>query len=74
MIVNNLPWMLYFDGSKSKEGVGERFLLIDPKGNKTCIVCILEFDCTNNIAEYESLIQGMKKDLDLHIKVLLVYG
>ena len=36
--VNSLPWMLYFDGSKSKEGVGAGALLIDPKGNKTCIV------------------------------------
>jgi hypothetical protein len=27
-------WMMYFDGSKSKEGLGERCILIDPKGKK----------------------------------------
>ena len=74
MIVNSLRWILYFDGSKSKEGVGASYLVIDPKGNKTCIVCRLEFDCTNNIEECEALIQGMKKDLYLNIKVLVVYG
>ena len=50
VIVDSLPWTLYFDGSKSKEGVGAGFLLIDPHGNKTCIACILEFNCTNNMA------------------------
>ena len=35
VIVNSLPWTLYFDGSKSKEGAGVGFLLIDPQGNKT---------------------------------------
>ena len=49
VIVDNSTWTLYFDGSKSKEGVGFGFLLIDHKGNKICIAWILEFDCTNNI-------------------------
>jgi hypothetical protein len=30
-------WSLYFDGSKSREGVGVGCVLIDPKGNKTFI-------------------------------------
>ena len=49
VIVNILPWTLYFDGSKSKEGSGASFLLIDPQGNKKCIACRLEFNCTNNM-------------------------
>jgi hypothetical protein len=32
-------WSLYFDGSKSREGVGVGFVLIDPKGSKTFIAC-----------------------------------
>ena len=73
VVIDNLPWTLYFDGSKLK-GAGAGFLLIDPKGIRICLVCILEFDCTNNIAEYEAIIQGLKKYLDLNIKVLVVYG
>ena len=60
--------------SKSKEGVGVGCLLIDPKGNKTCIACRLEFNCTNNTMEYEALIQGLKNAIDLDIKVIIAYG
>ena len=65
---------LYIDGAKSKEGVGVGCLLVDPQGNKTCIACRIEFNCTNNTMEYESLIQGLKKAIDLDIKVLIAYG
>ena len=74
MIVNSLRWILYFDGSKSKEGAGAGCLLFDPKGNKTCIACRIEFNCTNNTVEYEAPIQGLKKEIDLDIKVLVAYG
>ena len=59
---------MHFDGSKSKEGVGAGCILIDPKRNKICIRSRLEFDGTNNIVEYEYLIQGLKKEVDLDIK------
>ena len=65
---------MYFDGYKTKEGVGVSCVLIDPKKNKTLINCRLEFECTNNVAEYEALIQGLKKAIDLDVKDLKVYG
>jgi ribonuclease HI len=71
---NDEIWSLYFDGSKSHEGVGVGCLLIDPKGNKTFIACRLEFNCTNNIAEYEALLQGLKKAIDLDAKCLVVFN
>ena len=67
VVVNSSTWTLYFDGSKSKEGAGVGFLLIDTKGNKICIACRLEFNCTNNTVEYEALIQGLNKVIDLAI-------
>ena len=67
-------WTLYFDESKTKEGTGVGCMLIDLKKNKTLIACRLEFKCTNNVAEYEALIQGLKKDIDLSVKDLKVYG
>ena len=73
VVVNSYTWTLYFDGSKSK-GAGASCLLIEPEENKTCIACRLEFNCTNNIVEYDSLIQGLKKAIDLDIKVLIAYG
>jgi hypothetical protein len=49
-------WNLHFYGSKSKEGVGSRSILIDPQRIKTLITCHLQFECTNNTVEYEALI------------------
>jgi ribonuclease HI len=70
----NQMWSLYFDGSKSKEGSGARCIIIDPVGNKTLIACRLEFECTNNTAEYEALLQGLRKASDMNIQNLTVFG
>jgi hypothetical protein len=65
---------LYFDGSKSCEGVSVGCVLIDPKVNKTVIACRLEFECTNNTTKYEALLQGLKKAIDLKIQSLVAFG
>jgi ribonuclease HI/transposase InsO family protein len=70
----NQVWSLYFDGSKSKEGAGAGCIIIDPAGNKTLLACRLEFECTNNVAEYEALLQGLRKALDMRIQNLIVFG
>ena len=49
-------WALYFDGSKTLEGLGAGCVLIDPRKNKHFLSCILEFECTNNTTEYEALV------------------
>ena len=67
-------WTLYFDCSRNKEGAGAGYLLIDPHGNKIMIAYRLEFECTNNVAEYEALLQGLRKALDLNIKCIEVFG
>jgi hypothetical protein len=38
------------------------------------ISCRLEFECTNNTVEYEALVQGLKKSIDLKVKYLKVFG
>jgi ribonuclease HI len=70
----NQIWSLYFDGSKSKEGAGAGCIIIDPAGNKTLLTCRLEFECTNNVAEYEALLQGLRKALDMRIQNLSIFG
>ena len=49
-------------------------MLLDPAGNKFMLSCRLEFLCTNNTAKYEALIQGLKKGLDLNVKVLIAFS
>ena len=48
-------------------------MLIDPAGNKTFIACQLEFECTNNTAEYQALLQGLGKSLDMDVQNLIVF-
>jgi ribonuclease HI len=67
-------WTLYFYGSKSQEGSRAGCILIDPKGKLHFFSCSLKFECTNNIFEYEALVQGLKKSIDLNIQVLKVFG
>jgi ribonuclease HI len=67
-------WTIYFDGSKSQEGSGAGCILIDPKGKCHFLSCRLEFECTNNTTEYEALVQGLKKSIDLNVKELKVFG
>ena len=74
LVNTSLFWKLYFDGSKSNEGAGAGCVLISPDGNKTMLTCRLEFDCTNNTAEYEALVQGLYKAIDSNVKYLQVFG
>ena len=66
--------MLYFDGSKTQEGSRVDCILIDPEKNKHFLSCRLEFECTNNIAEYEALIQVLKKAIEFKVRNIKVYG
>jgi ribonuclease HI len=70
----NQIWSPYFNGSKSKEGASAGCIIIDPEGNKTLMACRLEFECTNNTVEYEALLQGLRKALDMNIQNLVVFG
>ena len=55
-------------------GVDVGYLLIDPYGIKTYFSCPLESKCTNNDAMYEALIQGLRKEINLKVKSIEVFG
>ena len=63
---------LFFDGSKTLEGSGAGCVLIDPMKNKHFLSCRLEFECTNNTAEYE--VFGLRKAIELKENNLKVFG
>ena len=58
-------WTMFFDGSKNRDGSDIGCVLIDPREGKMLISSRLEFECTNNTDEYESLVQGLKMAIDL---------
>jgi ribonuclease HI len=52
---------MYFDGSQRVEGVGARVVLILPQGDKLKYVLRMSFpSASNNEAEYEALLHGMR--------------
>jgi ribonuclease HI len=54
-------WTMYFDGSKRVQGVGVGVFLISPQGDKLKYVLRMSFpQASNNEAEYEALLHGMK--------------
>jgi ribonuclease HI len=65
---------MYFDGSYTLRGAGAGVVLIPPEGNTLKYAIQLEFPATNNIAEYEGLVTGLRLAKDLAIRRLLIRG
>jgi ribonuclease HI len=65
---------MYFDGSLKLEGVGAGVLLISPTGEQLKYVLLIFWKVSNNEAEYEALLHGLRLATSLCIKRLLVYG
>jgi hypothetical protein len=54
-------WTMYFDGSKRVQDAGAGVVLISPQGDKLKYVLRMSFSqASNNEAEYEALLHGMK--------------
>ena len=66
-------WSRYFDGASNKKGCGVGVLLISPKEH-TLISVKLHFDVTNNAAEYEACIIGLKVAVASSVQKLRLYG
>ncbi|GJV10992.1 reverse transcriptase domain-containing protein [Tanacetum coccineum] len=54
------PWVLFTDGSSCLEGSGARLILTNPEGKEFTYALRFEFDVSNNEAEYESLVVGLR--------------
>jgi ribonuclease HI len=67
-------WSMFFDGSKIQEGAREGCMLIDIEQCKTLISRCLDFEYTNNTVEYKSLVQGLKREIDIKVKYLKLFG
>jgi ribonuclease HI len=54
-------WIVFCDGSWGTFSAGAAVVLISLSKLKTCYAARLDFNCTNNIAEYEALLLGLQK-------------
>jgi ribonuclease HI len=67
-------WTMYFDGSLMKTGAGAGLLFISPLGKHLRYVLCLHFPASNNVAEYEALVNGLRITVELGVRRLDARG
>jgi ribonuclease HI len=67
-------WTLYLDGSVMKTGAGAGLLFVSPLGEHMRYAVRLHFPASNNMAEYEALLCGLKISIEIGVKRLDVRG
>jgi ribonuclease HI len=67
-------WTMYFDGSLMKTGAGAGLLFISPLGKHVRYVLRLHFPASNNVAEYEALVNGLRIAVELGVRCLDAHG
>jgi ribonuclease HI len=67
-------WTMYFDGSLMKTGAGAGLLFVSPLGEHVRYVICLHFPASNNVAEYEALVNGLRIAIELGVQRLNARG
>jgi ribonuclease HI/transposase InsO family protein len=67
-------WTMYFDGSLMKTGAGAGLLFISPLGKHLRYAIRLHFSASNNVAEYEALVNGLCIAVELGVRRLDARG
>jgi ribonuclease HI len=65
---------MFFDGSLMKTGAGAGLLFISPLGKHLCYVLRLHIPASNNVAEYEALVNGLRIAIELGVRRLDAHG
>jgi ribonuclease HI len=67
-------WTMYFDGSLMKTGAGAGLLFASPLGKHVRHILRLHFPASNNVAEYEALVNGLRIAVELGVRRLDARG
>jgi ribonuclease HI len=65
---------MYFDSPLKLGGGGTGVLFINPRGEQLKYTFQILFEVSNNEAEYEALLHGLRLVVSLGIKRLLIYA
>jgi ribonuclease HI len=71
---NSMYWRMNFNGSKMLGGLGAGVVFTSPKGDKLQYVLQIHFRASNNVAEYEALVHGLKLAKEIGIQRILCFG
>ncbi|GJU67922.1 reverse transcriptase domain-containing protein [Tanacetum coccineum] len=64
------PWVLFTDGSSCIDGSGAGLIIRNPKGMEFTYALRFRFNATNNEAQYEALIAGLRIAEQIEVKNL----
>jgi ribonuclease HI len=67
-------WTMFFDGSLMKTGASAGLLFISPLEKHLRYVLRLHFPASNNVAEYEALVNGLRIAIELGVRRLDARG
>ena len=67
-------WRMHFDGSKLSNGSGAGVVLTSPKRDQLKYVLQIHFAASNNVAEYEALVHGLKVAKEIGICRIECFG
>ncbi|KAL0349670.1 UNVERIFIED_CONTAM: hypothetical protein Sradi_4116200 [Sesamum radiatum] len=65
------PWLLHVDGSSTAQGSGAGVVITSPQGEGMEFAIKFDFKASNNEAEYEALVIGMRMAQDIGVLHLL---
>ncbi|XP_035830964.1 uncharacterized protein LOC118480297 [Helianthus annuus] len=75
------PWLLYTDGASNEDGAGAGLRLVSPDKHEFTYAIRLDFKSTNNEAEYEAFLAGLRlpikmgvRHIEAHVDSMLVAG
>ena len=67
-------WMMYFDGSLMKKGTSAGLVFVSPLEVRMRYMVRIHFPSSNNVTDYEALINGLRIAIELVIRRLDVQG
>ena len=73
-VINQEYWMMYFDGSLMKKEASAGLVFVLPLRVRMRYMVHIHFPSSNNVAEYEVLINGLHIAIVLSIRCLDVRG
>jgi ribonuclease HI len=66
-------WKMFFDKASSREGIGAGVFFVSPAQETMSLSYRLEFESTNNVAEYEALVLGLRVAKEMGIQEVAVF-
>jgi len=73
-VPDSTHWHMHFDGSKMRSGLGAGIVLTSPKGDRLDYVLQIHFRASNNVAEYEVLVHGLRLAKEMGVTRILCFG